>query len=217
VWESLCGRRSKALFVMALGARTFVLSGTAANTWVGDSMTNYFHRQLGYYADAHRDRVNSVMHMIGNPILFVAVVLPLSLLPVSVLGVKISAAPLLTIPALILWMAWDIIIGLAIVVTSIPLLFAAGAIAIHVSILWVWVIAVGLFVLGWALQIVGHQLFEGKRPTLLNNPVQMLISPMYMFAKLFVALGLRPDLAAVLQKLSQPTPPNDCIGRSEAG
>ena len=133
-------------------------------------MANYFHRQLGYYAEAHRNRVNSVMHMIGNPILFVAVVLPLSLLPVSVLGVKISAAPLLTIPALILWMAWDIIIGLAIVVTSIPLLFAAGAIAIHVSILWVWVIAVGLFVLGWALQIVGHQLFEGKRPTLLDNP-----------------------------------------------
>jgi uncharacterized membrane protein YGL010W len=123
----------------------------------------------------------------------------------------------LTIPALILWMTWDIIIGLAIVVTSIPLLFAAGAIAIHVSIFWVWVIAVGLFVLGWALQIVGHQLFEGKRPTLLNNPVQMLISPMYMFAKLFVALGLRPDLAAVLQKLSQPAPANDCIGRSEAG
>ena len=169
-------------------------------------MANYFNRQLGYYADAHRNPVNSVMHMIGNPILFVAVVLPLSLLPVSVLGVKISAAPLLTIPALILWMAWDIIIGLAIVVTSIPLLFAVSAIAIHVSILWVWVIAVGLFVLGWALQIVGHQLFEGKRPTLLDNPVQMLISPMYIFAKLFVALGLRQDLAAILQKSSQPTP-----------
>ena len=157
-------------------------------------MANYFHRQLGYYADAHRDRVNSIMHMIGNPILFVAVVLPLSLLPVSVLGVKISAAPLLTIPALVLWTAWDIAIGLAIVATSIPLLLAASAIAGRVSVLWVWVTAVGLFVLGWALQIVGHQLFEGKRPTLLDNPVQMLISPMYIFAKLFVALGLRPDL-----------------------
>ena len=140
-----------------------------------DRMANYFHRQLGYYADAHRDRVNSVMHMIANPILFVAVVLPLSLLPVRVLGVEISAAPLLTIPAIILWMAWDITIGLAIAVTSIPLLFAAGAIAIHVSIPWVWLTAIGLFVLGWALQIIGHQLFEGKRPTLLDNPVQMLI------------------------------------------
>ena len=112
-------------------------------------MANYFHRQLGYYA--------------------------------------------------------DIAIGLAIVVTSIPLLLAASAIAGRVSLLWVWVTAVGLFVLGWALQIVGHQLFEGKRPTLLDNPVQMLISPMYIFAKLFVALGLRPDLAAVLQKSSQQT------------
>jgi uncharacterized membrane protein YGL010W len=171
-------------------------------------MANYFHRQLGYYANAHRDRVNSVMHMVGNPILFVAVVLPLSLLPVSVLGVKISAAPLLAIPALVLWTAWDIAIGLAIVVTSIPLLVAASAIAGRVSIFWVWVTAIGLFVLGWALQIVGHQLFEGKRPTLLDNPVQMLISPMYIFAKLFVALGLRPDLAAVLQKSSQSTPPD---------
>jgi uncharacterized membrane protein YGL010W len=115
-------------------------------------------------------------------------------------------APLLTIPALILWMAWDITIGLAIAVTSIPLLFAAGAIAIHVNIPWVWLTAVGLFVLGWALQIIGHQLFEGNRPTLLDNPVQMLISPMYIFAKLFVALGLRQDLAAILQKSFQPTP-----------
>jgi len=169
-------------------------------------MANYFHRQLGYYADAHRNRVNSVMHMIGNPILFVAVVLPLCLLPVSVFGVQTSAAPLLTAPALVLWTAWDIAIGLAIVVTSIPLLFAASAIAGHVNILWVWVTAAGLFVLGWALQIVGHQLFEGKRPTLLDNPVQMLISPMYIFAKLFVALDLRPDLAAVLQKSFQQTP-----------
>jgi uncharacterized membrane protein YGL010W len=169
-------------------------------------MANYFHRQLGYYADAHRDRVNSVMHMIGNPILFVAVALPLSLLPVRVLGVEISAAPLLTIPALILWMAWDITIGLAIAVTSIPLLFAAGAVAIRVNIPCVWLTAVGLFFLGWALQIIGHQLFEGKRPTLFDNPVQMLISPMYIFAKLFVALGLRQDLAAILQKSSQPVP-----------
>lgn len=163
-------------------------------------MTDYFQRQLAYYANAHRDQVNSVMHVIGNPILFVAVVLPFCLLPVSVFGVHTSAAPLLVIPALILWTAWDVAIGLAIVVTSIALLFAAGAIAGHVSVLWVWIIAVGLFVLGWALQIVGHQLFEGKRPTLLDNPVQMLISPMFIFAKLFIALGWRPDLAAILQK-----------------
>ena len=169
-------------------------------------MTDYFRQQLAYYADAHRNQVNSVMHIIGNPLLFVAVVLPLCLLPVRVFGVQISLAPLLVIPALILWTAWDIAIGLAIVVTSIPLLYAAAAIASRVSVLWVWIIAVGLFIVGWALQILGHQVFERKRPTLLDNPVQMLISPMYIFAKLFIALGFRPDLAAVLQKSSKQTP-----------
>jgi uncharacterized membrane protein YGL010W len=167
-------------------------------------MTDYFQRQLAYYADAHRDQVNSVMHMIGNPILFIAVVLPLCLLPVSVFGIQTNAACILVIPALILWTAWDVAIGLAIVATSILLLFAANAIASHASVLWVWIIAVGLFVLGWALQIVGHQLFEGKRPTLLDNPVQMLISPMYIFVKLFIVLGLRPDLAAIVRKSQQP-------------
>ena len=63
----------------------------------------------------------------------------------------------------------------------------------------------GLFVIGWALQILGHQVFERKQPTLLDIPVHMLISPMYIFAKLFIALGFRPDLAAVLQKSSKRT------------
>lgn len=183
-------------------------------------MTDYFQLQLAYYADAHRDRVNSIMHIIGNPILFVAVTLPLCLLPVRVFGVHISAATLLVIPVLLLWTAWDIAIGLAIVVASIPLLFAANAIAGHVSVLWLWIIAVGLFVLGWVLQIIGHQLFEGNRPSLLDNPVQMLISPMYIFAKLFITLGLRPDLAAVLRK-SQQTPLGPpyypVVGRADPG
>ena len=68
-------------------------------------MTDYFQRQLAYHADAHRDQVNSVMHIIGNPLLFVAVVLPLCLLPVSVFGVQTNVAPLLVIPALMPWIA----------------------------------------------------------------------------------------------------------------
>ena len=166
-------------------------------------MTDYFRRQLVYYAQAHRDHVNGVMHIIGNPIIFVGVVLPLCLVPVTVFGIHTSLAPVLVIPALLLWTVWDVMLGLAIVVAAIPLLFIAAAIAGSVSVTAVFVIAVTLFVLGWVLLIVGHQVFEGKRPTLLDNPVQMLISPMYMFARLFIALGLRPDLAAVLQQSQQ--------------
>jgi len=166
-------------------------------------MRDFFRRQLVYYAQAHRDHVNGVTHIIGNPIIFIGVVLPLCLVPVTVFGVHTSLAPVLVIPALLLWTVWDVALGLAIVVAAIPLLFIAAAIAGSVSVTAVFVIAVTLFVLGWALQIVGHQVFEGKRPTLLDNPVQMLISPMYIFARLCIALGLRPDLAAILQQAQQ--------------
>jgi len=166
-------------------------------------MSRIFRHQLAAYADYHRDPRNCAMHVIGNPILFVAAVLPLSLLSITAFGVQTNAAVLLVTPALILWIVLDVGIGVAIVGTAIPLLFAAAMIASHVSVVWVWIITGGLIVIGWALQIVGHSWFERRRPALLDNPIHMLISPMFIFAKLFVALGFRRDLAAVLHKPAQ--------------
>jgi len=165
-------------------------------------MSGIFKRQLAEYANYHRDQRNCLMHIVGNPVLFVAAVLPLSLLSVTVFGVQTSAAVLLVIPALILWISWDVGLGLGIVVAAIPLLFIAMIIANHVSVAAVWMITALLTVIGWALQIAGHQFFERRRPALLDNPIHMLISPMYLFAKLFVALGFRRDLATLLQKSS---------------
>jgi uncharacterized membrane protein YGL010W len=163
-------------------------------------MTGVFKRQLAEYASYHRDKRNCLMHIIGNPVLFMAAVLPLSLLSVTILGVQISIAALLVIPALMLWIAWDLSLGLAIVASSIPLLLAAAAIADYVSVAAVWVMTSFLTIVGWGLQVLGHQVFEQRRPALLDNPIHMLISPMYLFAKLFVALGFRRDLAALLQQ-----------------
>jgi uncharacterized membrane protein YGL010W len=170
------------------------------NADIESSMSSFFRHQLAIYADYHRDWRNCLMHIIGNPILFLAAVIPLSLLPVSVFSIHTSLATVLVIPALILWMLFDVTLGLAIVVSAIPLLFVATVIARSVSTGWVWVITVVLIVIGWTIQIFGHQYFEGRRPALLDNPIHMLIGPMYVFAKLFIALGFRPDLAAVLQE-----------------
>lgn len=165
-------------------------------------MSGIFKRQLAEYANYHRDQRNCLMHIVGNPVLFVAAVLPLSLLSVTVFGVQTSAAVLLVIPALILWISWDVGLGLGIVAAAIPLLFIATIIANHVSVAAVWMITALLTVIGWALQIAGHQFFERRQPALLDNPIHMLISPMYLLAKLFIALGFRRDLAALLQKSS---------------
>jgi uncharacterized membrane protein YGL010W len=178
-----------------------ILKG-AAFTLLEVRMTAYFQRQLVHYVEGHGDRVNGAMHMIGNPIIFIGVVLPLCLAPVTLLGVHTSLAPILVIPALLLWMSWDFGLGVGIAIAAVLLLWIATTIANNVSVISMWIIAVTLFVLGWVLQIIGHQVFERKRPTAINNPVQSLIAPMYMVAKLYVALGFRPDLAAILQRSS---------------
>jgi uncharacterized membrane protein YGL010W len=178
-------------------------------------MSRIFRHQLAAYADYHRDPRNCTMHIIGNPILFLAAVLPLSLLSVTAFGVRTNAAVLLVMPALILWILFDVGIGVAIVGAAIPLLFAASMIASHVSVAWIGAITGGLIVVGWALQIIGHSLFEHRRPALLDNPIHMLISPMFIFAKLFIALGFRRDLAAVLHRPSQQMSPGSPLYQRE--
>jgi uncharacterized membrane protein YGL010W len=57
-----------------------------------------------------------------------------------------------------------------------------------------------LFVVGLAMQIVGHQVFERRQPALVDNPTHLLIGPMFVMAKLFIALGFRDDLARAVQQ-----------------
>jgi uncharacterized membrane protein YGL010W len=147
------------------------------------------------------------MHIIGTPLLFFASVLPCSLLTVTAFGVSTSAAALLAIPALI-FMFLDLAIGVAIACAVVPLLITAATTVKHVGVAWVWATTAMLIVIGWSLQIVGHSFFEQRRPALLDNPLHMLMSPMFIVAKLFVTLGFRRDLAAVLSEQASDKAPD---------
>ncbi|HYC17692.1 MAG TPA: Mpo1-like protein [Pseudolabrys sp.] len=167
-------------------------------------MHEFFRRQLGIYADYHRDERNHLTHLFGIPIIFLAIILPLSLWPVTAFGVSGNAAMVTVIPALVVWLLLDVAIGLAIVAAVVPLVLLAKVIADHFGTFDVWSIAAGLFCIGWALQILGHTLFEHRKPALLDNPMHLLIGPMFVVAKLLVALGFRRDLAfAVEPKIQQ--------------
>lgn len=163
-------------------------------------MTPTFRRKFAAYADCHRDQRNCAMHVVGTPLLFVAAALPFSLVSVTIFGLHTTAAVLLVIPALLFWMTLDLAIGIAILCAAFPLLLAAAMIGTSVDTAWVWTMTAALIVIGWALQIVGHSLFERRAPALLDNPIHMLISPMFIVAKFFVALGFRRDLAAIVSK-----------------
>ncbi len=57
-----------------------------------------------------------------------------------------------------------------------------------------WIGFAALFVVGWALQFLGHH-YEGKRPALIDNLFQGFIGPMFLMAEVMVVNGYRRDLA----------------------
>ena len=163
-------------------------------------MSVIFRRQLADYVEYHRDPNNCVMHVFGIIFLFLAAVLPLSLWPVTLFGFLTNAAAVAVIPVLIYWTLLDVALGVAIIGAAVILLLAAAAITSHTSVTGVWIITAILLVVGVAAQIIGHQVFEGRRPSLVDNPPHLLLGPMFVMAKLFIALGFRSDLAVVIEQ-----------------
>jgi uncharacterized membrane protein YGL010W len=61
-------------------------------------------------------------------------------------------------------------LGIPMIVVSLPLFFFS---------LW-W--ALGLFVVGWILQFIGHA-FEGNQPSFFRDPRFLLVGPMFIVKK----------------------------------
>ena len=80
----------------------------------------------------------------------------------------------------------------------------------HASGIGICITTAVLIVIGVASQIIGHRVFERRQPALVDNPSHLLLGPMFVMAKLFIALGLRDDLAAIIG----PIPQHDAIQRS---
>lgn len=55
--------------------------------------------------------------------------------------------------------------------------------------------ALGLFVFSWIAQFVGHGVFEGRAPALLDNLVQALfLAPFFVWMEILFSFGYRPGL-----------------------
>jgi len=139
------------------------------------------------------------MHVFGILFLFQAAVLPLSLWSITVFGIQTSAATIAVIPVLIYWFLLDFALGTAILGAAIVLLSTAAMIVSHVTTVTMWSLTAILIVVGVASQIIGHRVFERRQPALVDNPTHLLLGPMFVMAKLFIALGFRRDLAIIIQ------------------
>jgi uncharacterized membrane protein YGL010W len=84
-----------------------------------------------------------------------------------------------------------------------PLLFAGTAYANHLTSTYGMqanYIAIGVHIVSWVVQFVGHLIFEGRAPALLDNLVQALfLAPFFVWLEVLFALGYRPELKSRLE------------------
>jgi uncharacterized membrane protein YGL010W len=161
-------------------------------------MTAYFRRQLTDYVEYHRDPRNCAAHVLGIILLFLGAILPLTLVPISAFGAHTTLGVLLALPVLIYWVTLDAAIGLAIAAVAVLLFATASLMVDHISVAGVWEITIALVVIGIGSQIVGHQVFERRKPSMADHPAHFLFGPPFVMAKLFIALGFRDDLAEII-------------------
>jgi uncharacterized membrane protein YGL010W len=166
-------------------------------------MNAFFKRQLADYVEYHRDPWNCAFHVLGILTLFLAAILPLSMWPVRSLGELATMAPIMVLPVVVYWLLLDTALGTAILASAVILLSIAALIVSHTNSTMVWSITAMLTAIGVGSQVVGHRVFENRQPALVDNPSHVLLGPMFVMAKLFIALGFRRDLAAIID----PVPP----------
>ena len=157
--------------------------------------------QLSMYASYHRDRRNIATHFVGIPMIVAGVATLLARPAWLVGGLPLSPMVLATALSLVFYFALDVRFGLAMTVFMGLAGWAGASFAAQSTAMWLSA-GLGLFVVGWAIQFVGH-IFEGKKPAFMDDIAGFLVGPLFIVAE----LGLRPRLPqAAPRRESRPVP-----------
>lgn len=161
-------------------------------------MRNWFFEQLAMYAAYHRDIRNQLTHHVGVPMIVFSLIVAASTVPLLALeaGVITLATALMTV-LLLLYIIGSPLVGTIAVIIYGTLLFFGEKIALQGTENALWV-ALALFVLGWIIQFIGH-IFEGRKPALFDNALQIFMAPAFLIAEVLFLMGLEKGLKAEIE------------------
>ena len=148
--------------------------------------------QLAQYGAYHRDTRNLATHLVGVPLIVVAVTTLLARPAVDLGGLSLGPAVVVAILAALFYLALDLRFGIAMGVFLAVSVAIAQWFAAMTTTAWLGA-GIGLFVVGWLIQFVGHY-YEGRKPAFVDDLVGLLIGPLFIVAEVAFMLGLRREV-----------------------
>jgi len=160
-------------------------------------------KQLCFYGAYHHNPTNIAIHMTCVPL-----ILATSLLLATNSPTLIPLPSWLTIPNLplnagtmgaIFYSGFYILLEPVAGSVLLPLMIGWTALSNHLTVSSYSYISnvtsIGVFVLAWIMQFIGHGVYEGRAPALLDNLLQALVlAPFFVFMELLFMFGYRPEL-----------------------
>ena len=133
---------------------------------------------LAHYGESHQHPQNELIHYVAIPVIMLSLIGMLFAIHTYLAYAFIGASGVyyarLSVVFLAAMAVWSL--------TSIGLLLLMGP--------YLLPICVGLFVVAWVMQFVGHHI-EKKKPSFLEDLQYLWVGPLFVLSKLFVRLGVR--------------------------
>lgn len=158
--------------------------------------------QLIQYAKYHRDPRNIATHFIGVPVIVFAVAVLLSRPALDIFGMMVTPAIVLGAVTVLYYLALDKFMGVVMGALMALCVYSAAGIAAESTAVWLGS-GVGLFVVGWIIQFIGHY-YEGKKPAFVDDLVGLIIGPLFVTTELLFMLGMLKPLKAEIDQEAGP-------------
>tara|TARA_A100001391_G_scaffold46046_2_gene27209 strand:- start:87794 stop:88291 length:498 start_codon:yes stop_codon:yes gene_type:complete len=153
---------------------------------------------LAHYRQYHRDRRNVATHALGIPLIVLAVEVLLSRPVWALPAFTLTPAVIATAAAALYYLKLDKLLGGVLALVLIAMARLGLEVAQMGPSLWLGT-GIGLFVLGWALQFLGHY-FEGRKPAFLDDLRSLLTGPLFVIAEAAFALGMCGELKREVER-----------------
>lgn len=148
--------------------------------------------QMVSYSSYHRDPRNKATHFIGVPLVTFSILIPMGWFRFAPLDIPLSIAMLFVLGVSLYYLKLDRLLAIVQLPFTASLLYLADHVALLPFAESMQIFGVS-FVTGWIFQLIGH-VFEGRRPALLDNFLQVFNAPLFLTLELLFALGIRRDM-----------------------
>ncbi|MCX8064980.1 MAG: DUF962 domain-containing protein [Candidatus Hydrogenedentes bacterium] len=146
--------------------------------------------QVKFYGDYHKNPYNRLTHYFGIPIIIFSILLLLSWIRLPDTPFWLNGALVFIVLVSIYYFLLDWRVSILMATLVAPIFFLASYVGSGTWKLNITLFLV-LFLGGWTLQIIGHSVFEKRKPAFTDNLVQLLIGPIFFVLEILEKFNVK--------------------------